>query len=145
MQARSMGAGLALAAGRPHSQILPNGLRVVRGAVRCRAFVGRRLAAMISPLIYEAVVIWTGTYLVFFLLMATMSVSNLYMVAWIISVDWGQGPLESQRESAPSKKCFSLFFYTFCGASWMFTNMVLSWLSRQKGGPFARDQRPAIR
>ncbi|CAK8989451.1 Putative transporter svop-1 [Durusdinium trenchii] len=71
-EARSMGAGLALAAG--------------------------RLAAMISPLIYEAVVIWTGTYLVFFLLMATMSVSNLYMVAWIISVDWGESILENMAE-----------------------------------------------
>lgn len=39
-----------------------------------------RLAAMISPLIYEAAVMWTGTYLVFFLIMAALCISNLYMV-----------------------------------------------------------------
>ena len=35
---------------------------------------------MISPLIYEAAVMWTGTYLVFFLIMAALCISNLYMV-----------------------------------------------------------------
>lgn len=53
-EARSMGAGLALASG--------------------------RLAAMISPLIYEAAVLWTGSYLFFFLFMAALCLSNLYMV-----------------------------------------------------------------
>eukprot|EP00913_Durusdinium_trenchii_P026176 g24557.t1 len=69
-----MGAGLALAAG--------------------------RLAAMISPLIYEAVVIWTGTYLVFFLLMATMCVSNLYMVDLLPEING----LQSDSEVMPINK-----------------------------------------
>lgn len=73
-EARSMGAGLALAAG--------------------------RLAAMISPLIYEAVVIWTGTYLVFFLLMATMCVSNLYMVDLLPEING----LQSDSEVMPINK-----------------------------------------
>lgn len=49
-----MGAGLALASG--------------------------RLAAMLAPLIYEAVVMGTGAYLIFFLMMGLMCVGNLYMV-----------------------------------------------------------------
>ena len=42
---------------------------------------GVRLAAMISPMIYEAAVLWTGSYLFFFLFMAALCLSNLYMAA----------------------------------------------------------------
>eukprot|EP00434_Breviolum_minutum_P008159 symbB.v1.2.007193.t1/scaffold436.1/size343649/25 len=67
-EARSMGAGLALAAG--------------------------RLAAMISPLIYEAAVMWTGTYLVFFLIMAALCISNLYMVDLLPEISGPQADME---------------------------------------------------
>jgi len=70
-EARSMGAGLALAAG--------------------------RLAAMISPLIYEAAVMWTGTYLVFFLIMAALCISNLYMVDLLPEISG----LQADTEVAP--------------------------------------------
>ncbi|CAJ1404310.1 unnamed protein product, partial [Effrenium voratum] len=56
-EARSMGAGLALACG--------------------------RLAAMSSPLIFECCLELTGTYLAFFLMMAALCVSNLYMIDFL--------------------------------------------------------------
>ena len=48
-----------------------------------------RLAAMISPLIYEAAVLWTGSYLFFFLFMAALCLSNLYMAAQLASWQCG--------------------------------------------------------
>ena len=51
------------------------------GVEPCGTCCTTRLAAMLAPMAYECVVTWTGGFLPFFLAMATMCVSNLYLVA----------------------------------------------------------------
>ncbi|CAE7354272.1 svop [Symbiodinium necroappetens] len=59
------------------AELYPTEARTM-GSALCLA--GGRLAAMLAPMVYESIVTWTGGFLPFFLVMATMCVSNLYMV-----------------------------------------------------------------
>ncbi|CAE7659716.1 svopl [Symbiodinium pilosum] len=59
------------------AELYPTEARTM-GSALCLA--GGRLAAMLAPMVYECVVTWTGGFLPFFLAMATMCVSNLYLV-----------------------------------------------------------------
>ena len=64
----------------------PSGKVSDGSAVRLHQVLSKaRLAAMLAPIVYECIVTWTGGFLPFFMTMATMCVSNLYLVLSLAS------------------------------------------------------------